>query len=125
MFLTWYAPEAMAAATASVFLFQVGILVCLPEDHREAKGSAEREPGDVHVLGGRVETETRQAVEHRVEHDARLHAGEVHAEAGVWAVRERHVLPGLAEHVAPVRVRPPRRSTVGRAETDAVARATR
>jgi len=26
--LTWYAPEAMAAATASVFLTQVGILVC-------------------------------------------------------------------------------------------------
>src|SRR5262245_54284968 len=28
LFLTWYAPEAVAAVTASVFVTQVGILVC-------------------------------------------------------------------------------------------------
>ena len=83
---------------------------------RQVRGRAEQQPVDVRVLGGRIEAQSRQAVEHRVQQDPRLQPGQVHAQALVRPVAERDVLLVLPEDVERVRIRVPRRVPVRRAQ---------
>ena len=64
-----------------------------------AGGRAEDRAGDRGGLGVGVEAQAGQPVEQLREHDARLHAGEVQAEAHVRTPREREVLARRPEDV--------------------------
>src|ERR1700722_18938319 len=74
------------------------------EDHRQRERRAEGHALDVRRFGVGVQPERPEAVEERVDGDAGLHAGEVHAQADVDAEAEAHVLALLAEHVVAVGV---------------------
>src|SRR5271154_276700 len=84
------------------------------EDHRQGQRRAEGHPLNVRRLGRGVQREGPEAVEQGVDGDARLHPGEMHAEAHVDAEAEAHVLALLAEHVVAVGLRVLALVTVGR-----------
>ena len=70
----------------------------VPDDGQRG-GRAEDRAGDRRGLGVGVEAQAGQTVEQLREHDARLHAREVQAEAHVRAPREREVLARRPEDV--------------------------
>jgi hypothetical protein len=73
---------------------------------------------DVGVVGGGVKAQVRQAVEHRVQQHAHLQPRQVHAQAHVRPVPERHVLLGVAENVEGAGILVPSRVTVRRSQRD-------
>src|SRR5439155_24050202 len=60
--------------------------------HPQRLRRPEREPGDARRLRVRVQPQPRQSIEHRAERRARLHLGEVVAEAEVPPEAEREVV---------------------------------
>src|ERR1700683_5256342 len=94
----------MAAASCSGLALPPMRLKLPPggEHHGQGQRRAEGQSLDVRRLGLRVQPEGPEAVEERVDGDARLHAGEMHAQADVDAEPEADVLAHLAEHVVAV-----------------------
>src|ERR1700733_9530077 len=94
----------MAAASGSGFALPARRPNLPPggEQHGQGQRRAEGHPLDVRWFGVRVQPEGPEAVEEGVDGDARLHAGEMHAQAHMDAETEADVLALLAEHVVAV-----------------------
>src|SRR5271156_570649 len=86
------------------------------EHHGQGEWRAEGHALDVRLVLLGVQREGTEAVEEGVDGDARLHAGEVHAQADVDAEAETDVLTLLAEQVVAVRVAVLAFVPVGRAD---------
>src|SRR5262245_34905243 len=88
------------------------------EQHGQRLGRAERESRDGRGRRGGIEVEVREAIEHRIECEARLEPREVIAEAVVTAEPEGQVVVGAAVEVELVRTLVVLLVAVGRRDDD-------